>query len=55
MPLAAAARSTDGLAAAGVQTKTRSISPAGRSSISATVGTPRTSAPSRFVAKTLPW
>ncbi len=55
MPLAAHAFRSAGLAAAGVHTKTRSISPSGRSSISATVGTPRTSAPSRFVAKTLPW
>ena len=55
MPFAAAAFSNAGLAPAGVQTKTRSISPSGRSSMSATVVTPRTSAPSRLVAKTLPW
>ena len=54
MPFLAQARSRSGLAAAGVHTKTRSISPSGRSSTSATLRTPSTSAPSRLVANTLP-
>ena len=54
-PLAAQARSRSGLAAAGVQTKTRSASPSGRSSIDAHgVARRAPRAPSRLVAKTLP-
>ena len=54
MPLAAAPRSSSGLAAAGVHTNTRSASPSGTSAMSATDCTPSTSAPSRLVANTAP-
>ncbi len=54
MPFFAQARSSSGLAAAGVHTNTRSISPSGRSSIESTIGTPSTSPASRLVPKTLP-
>ena len=54
MPLAAAARRTSGLVAAGVHTKTRSAWPSGRSSMPGTVSMPSTGDASRLVAKTRP-
>ena len=54
MPFAAHALSRSMFADAGVHTNTRSAAPSGMSAMSATVRTPSTSSPWRFVPKTLP-